>query len=436
MPSVVPSTSGQLPLVSCLMPAFNYGAYIGGAIESALAQDYPADRIEIVVVDDGSTDGTPEIVKRYGDRVRYLRKENGGINSAINRAMAECRGELIAFLDADDEWLPTKVSRQVDFMLRHPDAGLVYGDLEVIDADGALAHPSFWSACGMQPVRGRVLADLLVRNQVTGGSMMVRAEHLDRFHPMPPEAAWVDWWIALRVAEVAEIDYVAEPNYRYRLHGSNTNFGATGERLVRALERELTFRRWLMPTLPLETLSAEEVARAVAGLDACVAQLAKAAGRPVATLIEVSDGDRALAGAAVAAAARGASDAERVASLALALAHDPLHGPARVPLVNAGVLTATEAAHMAAPPARSQLTVVNASEAIADPALLAGYGRRFGPDDDATLLIALADDKELEPLRHAVAAAGLDGDDAPDMLASTLGPAGAGTANQLAPAHA
>lgn len=99
------------PLVSCLIPVFNGARYLGEAIDSALAQSYP--RIEIVVIDDGSTDGSGAVATAYADRVRYIRQENGGPPAARNRGIREARGAIIAFLDSDDLWHPEKIERQV-----------------------------------------------------------------------------------------------------------------------------------------------------------------------------------------------------------------------------------------------------------------------------------------------------------------------------------
>ena len=99
------------PLVSCIVPVFNGESYLAESLDSILAQTY-ASR-EIVVADDGSTDGTAEILRRYGDRVRVVRQPNSGAPAARNLGLAHAQGALIAFLDADDLWHPEKLARQV-----------------------------------------------------------------------------------------------------------------------------------------------------------------------------------------------------------------------------------------------------------------------------------------------------------------------------------
>ena len=114
------------PRISAVINAYNYGTYICDAIESVLAQDCPPNEMETLVVDDGSTDDTGERVAKYGDRVRYFRKANGGQASAINLGFNEARGEIIALLDADDLWLPGKIRQVTEAFDRNPNAGLVY----------------------------------------------------------------------------------------------------------------------------------------------------------------------------------------------------------------------------------------------------------------------------------------------------------------------
>src|SRR5882724_11723432 len=99
------------PLFTVLIDTYNYGQYIEDAVDSALAQDFPREQFEIVVVDDGSTDDTPQRLQKYGDAIRYLRKPNGGQASAFNFGFEQAGGEIIALLDADDVWLPNKLQR-------------------------------------------------------------------------------------------------------------------------------------------------------------------------------------------------------------------------------------------------------------------------------------------------------------------------------------
>ncbi len=122
-----PHAGGDGPLVSVIVPAYQAEAFLGEALASALGQDCP--EVEILVVDDGSTDRTAEIAAAHG--VRVIRQRNGGPAAARNAGLALARGEFLTILDADDLWLPDRLSRQVAYLREHPDDGLVMGLTEV-----------------------------------------------------------------------------------------------------------------------------------------------------------------------------------------------------------------------------------------------------------------------------------------------------------------
>ena len=221
--------TSSLPLVSAVVTAYNYERYLPDAIDSALAQDYPAGRLEIIVVDDGSTDGTPEVGQRYAaaypGRIRYIRQDNAGLAAATTRGLFEARGELITLLDADDAWVTSRTRLLVDALERNPQAGLVYGDMEVIDGDGRTLAESWLTEAQQTPFRGRVAAQLLRSNFVIAPSLMARADLRSRFCPIPSFFPAQDWYIAARVAEVAEVEFVPAVVARYRRHDANMSHG-------------------------------------------------------------------------------------------------------------------------------------------------------------------------------------------------------------------
>jgi len=119
--------------VSVVIPTYNYAHFIGEAIESALAQTYLI--AEIVVVDDGSTDNTEEVVTAFGEKVRYIRQENSGVSAARNNGAKNSSGDFITFLDPDDAWLPEKIERQIAKFREDDSIGLVHCGMREFDSE-------------------------------------------------------------------------------------------------------------------------------------------------------------------------------------------------------------------------------------------------------------------------------------------------------------
>jgi len=124
----------QQPLVSIVTPCFNAKRFIERTVESVLAQDYP--RIEYIVMDGGSTDGTLELLARYGDRLEFFSAPDKGPTDAVNKGYARSHGEIFAWINADDEYLPGAISTAVRHMLAHPEADVIYGEGIWTDEEG------------------------------------------------------------------------------------------------------------------------------------------------------------------------------------------------------------------------------------------------------------------------------------------------------------
>jgi glycosyltransferase involved in cell wall biosynthesis len=122
------------PLVSVIIPCYKQGHFLAGAIDSILGQTYP--RVEVIVVDDGSPDDTPAVAARYGDRIRYIRKENAGISAARNTGILAARGEFILFLDSDDYLRPETLARHLAAADAHPTGTVFHGAYQFVDAAG------------------------------------------------------------------------------------------------------------------------------------------------------------------------------------------------------------------------------------------------------------------------------------------------------------
>jgi glycosyltransferase involved in cell wall biosynthesis len=122
------------PLVSVIIPVFNGEETICRAIDSVFAQSYQ--EWEVIVVDDGSTDSTKELLRKYGSKIRLVEQANGGVASARNHGVGLARGEYIAFLDHDDFWISEKLAIQIEILNSHPSIGLTFGNLEVVNKRG------------------------------------------------------------------------------------------------------------------------------------------------------------------------------------------------------------------------------------------------------------------------------------------------------------
>jgi hypothetical protein len=413
----------RTPLVSVVVATYNFERYLSRALDSVFAQDYPSDAIEVIVVDDGSTDGTPAVMERYRERVTYIRKENGGHLSTFDRGIGEATGEYIALLDGDDEWLPHKLRAQVALLEARPDLGLVHGDMRVVDEHGALLAESFFAQSGLRHVEGDLLAQLMRFNVVTTSALLVRASLRDRFHPIPDWARVQDWWISLRVAEVAGIGCVHDPVVDYRRHGRNLNNGRQGEGKRAALfHKELPLRRWLLCGEAAEGLSGAEAAAALTTMLGIADKVTAALGLSAPEVLPpdpTASRARLLAGIAE-------LDSDAAARhFVAAIAHHPWNEAARRELNATGRRAGWIAGGSPQPApvkridgARAFATLADADELFSRPELLTAYADTFDADDDATLVIRVGDGPEaLECLQRAVAAAGLEGDDAADLLA-------------------
>lgn len=159
-----------LPGISVVIPAYNYAGYLPLTIDSVLRQDYP--NIEIVLVDDGSTDNTREVVAAYGDKVRYVWQKNAGLPAARNTGIRHSSHDYVAFIDADDIWQPAFLSRLMETFLKLPeDFAAVSCYIEYIDAKGALLPVK-----NFVPVREKEVTkrDLLLKNRITSSSTITR----------------------------------------------------------------------------------------------------------------------------------------------------------------------------------------------------------------------------------------------------------------------
>jgi glycosyltransferase involved in cell wall biosynthesis len=210
----------ESPTVSVVLPTYNSAHFLGTAIESVLAQTLQD--WELIVVDDGSTDDTRDVVAAFGPRVRYVYRENGGAAAALNAGIRLARGTYVAFLGADDRWAPEKLALQVAQLDSLPSTvGVVYSDLLLVNLEDETVLGRFLG--GREPPRGRVLSQL-VR---TEGSFLhpcaslVRREVFDNVGVFDESLkTHEDWDLWIRVAGVYEVEALDIPLATYGRHPS------------------------------------------------------------------------------------------------------------------------------------------------------------------------------------------------------------------------
>src|SRR3954464_6929333 len=254
------------PLITCILTAYDYAQFVERAVASAFGQTgLPDGAVEIVAVDDGSPDGTLELLEAMGPPVRVLRQQGLGPTVGTYKALDVARGRYVALLDADDEWLPDKLARQLALLEARPEVGLVYGDMEGVDGDGRVLQPSNFAWTRQRPAVGRALGTFLGRNLATTSTIMLRTE-VARSLPRAPGWAWCrDWWMAAYVCASGEIDcVVGKPVTRYRMHGSNLSAldDAQREKTLRLWHRDLRVRRIFLRELDLTSVTLDEIAAA------------------------------------------------------------------------------------------------------------------------------------------------------------------------------
>lgn len=208
----------------------NGEAYVAEAIESVLAQSRAA--IECLVIDDGSTDGTRDTVVSFGGAVKYVHQDRSGVSAARNLGTQLANGELVAFLDHDDMWLPDKLARQVE-ALRSGHPTMVVCAMEIVDASGARLGTRRLRARS-DLITGMVLFDGTETVSCSSTGLVGRRELLAMGGFDPALAMSADWDLLLRVLLEGRLGYVDEPLAVYRVHDSNMS------RRVEAMERDMT----------------------------------------------------------------------------------------------------------------------------------------------------------------------------------------------------
>jgi len=206
-------------LVSVVIPVYNGEKYLQAAVDSALHQSYP--NLEIIVVNDGSTDASASIINAYRRRVISIEQPNLGVSAARNAGIKRASGDFIAFLDQDDQWFATKVEKQVSVFQRQPLVGLVHTDAVWFDAVRQQEVVKVQDSQARAALAGRVFEKLLLGNYVVNSSVMVRRAALlesGGFDESLSKNSCQDYDLWLRIAYAWEFAYLPEKLLLYRLH--------------------------------------------------------------------------------------------------------------------------------------------------------------------------------------------------------------------------
>lgn len=212
------------PVVSVIIPVFNGEAFLREAVQSVLAQKYsPA---EIIIVDDGSTDGTEAVARSFPETVRYMRQSNKGPAAARNRGIEHAQGSLIAFADADDLWPEGKLELQLSYLLRDPAIEIVMGRIQQVRLSKVVNEPTFSVNLGSAVIRKSVF------------------ERVGLFDETMRYSEDVDWFMRAREAGAAIVTIDAV-TLLYRQHEQNMTRGKSTSELnvLKALKRSLDRRR-------------------------------------------------------------------------------------------------------------------------------------------------------------------------------------------------
>lgn len=211
------------PLVTVLLDTYNHERFIEEAIVSVLEQDFSQSEMEVIAVDDGSTDSTPEIIRKFAPRVRHLRKANGGQASAFNAGIPEAKGQTVAFLDGDDWWERNKLERVMNAMAADPSVGIVGHGIIIHHRDG---REQLEILRGEFRFRANTIEGARLfcrRGSFLGTSRMtIRADALREIGPVPEGiAVQADEYLFTLASAFVGAEILPEPLTHYRMHDAN-----------------------------------------------------------------------------------------------------------------------------------------------------------------------------------------------------------------------
>lgn len=203
--------------VSIIIPTYNYKKFVCDAIDSVLNQDY--ENIEVIVIDDGSTDGTRECLEKYGDKILYVYQDNQGPSVARNTGLQLATGDYLGFLDADDVFQAGKITKQVSFLGNESNIGLVYSDYYCVDKK--LKIIDHFRSKGFKN-RIKTIEGLIEKNVINTSTVLMKREIIDEIGLFNVEYKYLedlDYW--LRIAFEYRLGYINSFLVKTRSHGYN-----------------------------------------------------------------------------------------------------------------------------------------------------------------------------------------------------------------------
>ncbi len=221
-------------LVSVIIPTYNRSAVISKAIESVIAQTY--EPVEIIIVDDGSTDNTEDKLADYAGKIKYLYKKNGGCSSARNLGIKEANGEYVAFLDSDDAWYPQKLEKQVEKLSQNKDYGMVFSEIELIDEDNEHISYSKWRNNIKKD--GDILLDFLKNPAITCSCLLVRKDVLSEVGFFDEQlSTGEDIDMVFRICSKYKAMLIDEPLVRYKKGKDSLSNNLFTKNRLKAIEK-------------------------------------------------------------------------------------------------------------------------------------------------------------------------------------------------------
>jgi glycosyltransferase involved in cell wall biosynthesis len=237
-----PAAEAHVPEISFIVPCYNYGRYLPECLAAIFAQAGDWD-VEVLVIDDASTDDSWAVAERYADRARVMRNDkNLGHAATLTRGLHAVRGRYVARIDPDDRLKPRFLSETVPILRRHPEVGLVYGDVCLIDENGRETQATCDRIHGGADFKGNEFTRLLAHNFICAPSVLARREAWLEALPIPEDLAFNDWHFTTMMARRHEFYYVAKVLAEYRVHGANLHAaiarsGREEESVLRVLRR-------------------------------------------------------------------------------------------------------------------------------------------------------------------------------------------------------